>query len=78
MSVAPVLPEPEIRERSMTMDADKKPRFMRVVRDGKLWLRDRKPKPHFVGPFASWAEAAAHMKRADRENVPIANERDGT
>ena len=41
----------------------KKPRFTRVVKDGKLYLRDREPKPRLVGPFASWADALAHMKR---------------
>jgi hypothetical protein len=47
----------------VTERARKKPRFTRVVKDGQLWLRDRKGK--MVVPFASLAEALAHDLKAE-------------
>jgi hypothetical protein len=44
-----------------------KPRFTRLVKDGKLWLRDRKA-TELAGPFDSWAEALAYMKKAEADH----------
>jgi hypothetical protein len=46
------------------MTESKKPRFTRVVKGGKLYLRDREGFK-MVGPFASWADALAHIKDAE-------------
>src|SRR5262245_19345512 len=46
---------------TMTERTSKKPRFTRVVKDGKLYLRDRQGFKT-VGPFDSWAAALAHFK----------------
>lgn len=48
----------------MTRQESKKPRFIQVIKDGKMWLRDRK-QPELAGPFDSWADALAYMKQAE-------------
>jgi hypothetical protein len=45
-----------------------KPRFTRVVKDGQLWLRDRKGFKT-VGPFATLADALAHELMAERGDL---------
>jgi hypothetical protein len=50
---------------SNATNAKQKPRFIRVVKDGQLWLRDREGF-NMIGPFDSWADALAHISAATR------------